>query len=261
MFARSLCTALLVAFSGRSETTAPVAVMVLGTFHMANPGRDLHNQKVPDVLAAEQQGQLARVAASLAAFRPTRIDVEWPRELVAERYPKFLDGTLAPSRNEVVQLGFRLGKLTGAAVEGIDADGDFPYGAVEAWAKAHGRGGELEAMSAAVEKEVQEQADALREGGIAGELRLINEPARIARGHAFYASLPGFGGGSEQPGVDLLTAWYKRNLLICARVAQQARPGDRIVVMFGAGHAFLLRRCVSEIPGWKLVEPAAFLPK
>jgi hypothetical protein len=187
--------------------------------------------------------------------------VEWPRELVAERYPKFLAGNLAPSRNEVVQLGFRLGKLTSAAVEGIDADGDFPWQPVEAWAKAHGRGQELEAMGADVEKEVQEDSEALRQGGIAGELRLINEPARIARSHAFYGSMPRFGSGSEQPGVDLLTAWYKRNFIICARIAQQAKAGDRIVVMFGWGHAFLLRQCVSAIPGWKLVEPAAFLPK
>jgi uncharacterized protein DUF5694 len=261
MFARSFATALFIALSAAADTTAPVQVMILGTFHMANPGHDLHNQKVPDVLAPEQQAQLARVAAGLAGFKPTRIDVEWPQELVAERYPRFLAGTLAPSRNEVVQLGFRLGQLTKAAVEGIDADGDFPYDAVEAWAKAHGRGEELQAMGAAVEKEVQEQSEALREGGIAGELRLVNEPGRIARGHAFYGTLPRFGGGSEQPGVDLLTAWYKRNFIICARIAQQAKPGDRIVVMFGSGHAFLLRQCVSQIPGWKLVEPAAFVPK
>jgi hypothetical protein len=31
--------------------------------------------------------------------------------------------------------------------------------------------------------------------------------------------------------------------------------------MFGSGHAFLLRQCVTEMPGWKLVEPAAFLPR
>jgi hypothetical protein len=260
MFARTMFLGLLVA-SAAAAGTAPVEVMILGTFHMANPGRDLHNQKVPDVLAPQEQAQLARIATSLAAFKPTRVDVEWPKETVAERYPQFLAGTLPPSRNEVVQLGFRLGRITRAAIEGIDADGDFPYEPVEAWAKAHGRGRELEAMGAAVEKRVQEESEALRDHGIAGELRLINDPARLARGQEFYGSMPRFGSGDEQPGVALLTAWYKRNMVICARIAQQATPGDRIVVMFGSGHAFLLRRCVGEIPGWKLVEPAAFLPK
>jgi uncharacterized protein DUF5694 len=261
MPARTLLLALFCAAvpaAGGAEP-APVQVMILGTFHMANPGHDLHNQTVPDVLAADQQAQLEQVARSLAAFKPTRIDVEWPAETVAERYPKFLDGTLAPSRNEVVQLGFRLGQLTRAPVEGIDADGDFPYGPVQAWAASHGRQKELDAMGAAVERELQEQSTALSQGGIAGELRLINDPARIARGHGFYRAMAGYGGGTEQPGVDLLTAWYKRNFVLCARLVQQAKPGDRVVVMFGSGHAFLLRQCVSEMPGWKLVEPNAFL--
>ena len=239
---------------------APVEVMILGMFHMANPGHDLHNQQVPDVLAPEQQAQLKQVAEALATFKPTRIDVEWDKETVEERYPKFLNGTLPPSRNEVVQVGFRLAQLTNATVEGIDVDGDFPYPAVQSWADAHGKRQELDAMGAAIERQVQEQAEALRRGGIAGELRLVNEPSRIARSQDFYRDMLRFGSGNEQPGVDLLTAWYRRNFLICARIAQQVKAGDRVIVMFGSGHSFLLRQCVSETPGWKLVEPNAFLP-
>jgi len=240
---------------------ADVEVMVLGVFHMSNPGHDLHNQQVPDVLLPEQQTQLAAVARSLARFRPTRVDVEWDRQTVEERYPKFLNGTLPPSRNEVVQLGFRLAQLTGAKVTGIDEDGDFPYAQVQAWADAHGRRQELDEMDAAVAQSVKEQSAALTRGGIAGELRLLNQPARIARAHGLYRRLLGFGNGSEQPGVDLNTAWAQRNFRICARLAQEVKPGDRVIVMFGSGHAFLLRQCVAEMPGWKLVEPIPFLPR
>jgi hypothetical protein len=69
------------------------------------------------------------------------------------------------------------------------------------------------------------------------------------------------GGGTAQPGADLLTAWYKRNFYICANIVQFAKPGDRIVAFFGSGHEFLLRQCVSEMPGYKLVEPNDYLPK
>ena len=240
---------------------APVQVMVLGMFHMANPGHDLHNQKVPDVLAPEQQAQLAKVAQALAGFKPTRIEVEWDKQTASERYPKFLAGKLAPSRNEVVQIGFRLAQLAHAEVSGIDVDGDFPFDAVQSWATAHGKRKELDAMGAQVEEEVQAHAKALAERGIAGELRLINDPSAIARGHQFYRALLQFGDGDQQPGAKLLTAWYERNFLICARLAQEVKPGDRVVVMFGAGHAFLLRQCVSEMPGWKLVEPNDYLPE
>src|SRR3954467_3160960 len=178
MPARSMLVLLLLAAlpSARAAEPPAVEVMVLGMFHMSNPGHDLHNQKVPDVLAAEQQAQLAKVAEGLAAFKPNRIDVEWDKATVEERYPKFLAGTLPPSRNEVVQVGFRLGKLAGAAVEGIDADGDFPYGPVKAWADAHGKGPELDAMGAAVERQMQEQSEVLAREGVGGELRLLNDP-------------------------------------------------------------------------------------
>jgi len=55
-------------------------------------------------------------------------------------------------------------------------------------------------------------------------------------------------------------AWYHRNLAICASLLQAARPGDRVIVFFGAGHLPLLRQCVQETPGYELVEPQGFLP-
>jgi len=52
-----------------------------------------------------------------------------------------------------------------------------------------------------------------------------------------------------------------RNFLICANLVEQSKPGDRIVVLYGFGHAFLLRQCVTETPAFKLVEPNAYLPR
>ena len=256
MTLRSLIVSLL-AFSAAA---APVQVVVLGLFHMGNPGHDLHNQKVDDMLSPKRQAEIAAVVRGLARFAPTRVAVEWPAETVAERWPKYLAGTLPPSSNEVVQLGFRLAKQAGAAVEGIDIEGDFPFGPVQEWAQAHGRGAELEQVGATVERMVETHQQALATQGVAGELRLINEPAGIAQGHQFYRTLLRFGAGGDQPGAALLSAWYRRNFEICARLAQSARPGDRIVVLFGSGHSHLLRQCVEEMPGWKLVEPNTLLP-
>jgi hypothetical protein len=42
---------------------------------------------------------------------------------------------------------------------------------------------------------------------------------------------------------------------------QHARVGDRVVVFYGSGHALLLRQCVSETPGFALVEANDYLPK
>lgn len=90
----------------------PVQVMVVGTFHMANPGHDLHNVQVGDVLLPRAQEQIASVVQHLATFHATRVMTEWPQALADERFAKYTAGTLPPSRNEVVQLGFRLARAS-----------------------------------------------------------------------------------------------------------------------------------------------------
>ena len=64
-----------------------------------------------------------------------------------------------------------------------------------------------------------------------------------------------------QPGAELLAAWYKRNFYICAHLLQTAFPGDRVAVFYGYGHLFLLRQCVAETPGFRLIEATAYLPR
>jgi hypothetical protein len=161
-----------------------------------------------------------------------------------------------------VQLGFRLAaRMNLADFHGIDVDGDFPYDAVDAYAKAHGETAVLDTANAQIAAFVQQQQDLLAHGTVASTLRFLNDPALIAHGNDFYRTMLRVGGGTEQPGADLLTAWYRRNFLICANLVQMARPGDRIVVFYGSGHAFLLRQCVSETPGFELVEPNDYLPK
>ncbi|HWA02602.1 MAG TPA: DUF5694 domain-containing protein [Rhizomicrobium sp.] len=245
-----------------AAATEPVSVMIVGTFHMANPGKDLHNMRADDMLAPRRQKEIAAVAEGLARFRPTLVAVEWPAAIADERYAAYLKKTLAPSDNEVVQLGFRLASLSGLkTVAGIDVDGEFPYDAVELYAKAHGKENILAAGNAEIEKYVRAQTDTLAHGTVGAVLRYVNDPALIRNGNAFYRLMLAVGGGNDQPGAELLTQWYKRNFLICANLVQRARPGDRAVVFFGSGHSFLLRQCVGEMPGYRLVEANGYLPR
>lgn len=58
---------------------------------------------------------------------------------------------------------------------------------------------------------------------------------------------------------ELNAAWYQRNAKIFAKLTQIARPGDRVIVVFGAGHLFWLRHLVEHMPGFALVEPNRYL--
>jgi hypothetical protein len=246
--------------SALAADAAKTQVMLIGTYHFSNPGKDLNNVKAVDVLAADRQREIGKVVTALARFAPTKVAVEWPAQVVQERYPKFRDGQLPESRNEVVQLGFRLARERSLpAVLGLDVEGDFPFEAVAAWAGNHGRKGEIDAVMAVGAKEVEHISSMQDRTSIGGVLRDLNTQESIARNHAFYPPMLTMGAGEDQPGVKLLAAWYERNLAICARLLQQVAPGDRIVVFYGQGHVYLLQQCLREQPGMELVDPPKYL--
>jgi pheromone shutdown protein TraB len=54
--------------------------------------------------------------------------------------------------------------------------------------------------------------------------------------------------------------WYHRNLLIATNITRLSQgPGERILVLIGAGHAKLLREFLSEVPGFEVVDCLRYL--
>src|SRR5262245_58396310 len=105
-----------------------VEVLVLGVFHMANPGHDIFNSRVDDVLAPKRQTEIAEVIAVLQKFRPTKIALERNAgdQRILSDYGDYVAGKHELTRNEIEQLGFRLAKALGhKTVYPVDADGDF----------------------------------------------------------------------------------------------------------------------------------------
>jgi len=267
---RSLAVSLLtlVAFAAPALASPPaeppIQVMVLGAYHFGNPGHDIHNTKVDDVTTPRRQAEMAEVATRLARFKPTRIALEAQvdtSDLTYAKYRAFKPADLGKSRDERVQIGFRVARGAGLAdVYGIDADGDFPYDKVQAFAERSAAG---KARFAALDQQV---GDTVREfnplqktQSVAALLAWHNEPARIRTMHSFYNALLAFGDTASQPGAELDAAWYLRNARIFAKLIQIAKPGDRVIVVFGAGHAYWLRHFVETTPGFELVEPDRYL--
>ncbi len=262
----ALATLMLGLLAGPARSAATVDVMVLGTYHFANPGLDLQNAQIDDVLVPRRQEELQAVADGLARFKPTRIAVEAQADTLPgralPRYRQYRDGTLAPDRNEIVQIGYRLARQLGHAdVIGVDAEGEFPFEGLEKFAQANGRGGDLQQMVDAIGARTRAFEQRARDGSGGQLLRSLNEPAAIAEDHGWYMQTLSYGRGSEQPGAHLLASWLSRNVAICARLVQSVKPGDRVLLLYGAGHLQPLRQCVRDMPGWRLVEPNDFLPR
>ena len=146
---RLLVLALLLLHSAAWAAGPPARVILIGTYHFSNPGQDQANVESVDVTMPRRQAELQAVTDALAGFKPTFVGVEWPAEAARDNYARYLDGTLPASRNEVVQLGFRLAKQVGIErVHGLDVPGDFPFEPLSAWAQANGKSGDLQALMA-----------------------------------------------------------------------------------------------------------------
>jgi hypothetical protein len=225
-------------------------VLVLGTYHMGNPGRDIFNMEADDVLSPKRQAEIRELLDVLTSFRPTKIAIEADSNSPKiEQYQDYLAGKYELGRDERDQIGFRLGKeLNLPIIYGIDADGDFPFLAVQDYAKAHGREKELDSLMAQAGKTVEDENEFLKSHTVLQMLLRMNSSEAVRQGLAGYALFVHFGEEYNYPGVRLLTEWYQRNMRIYTHLLNILEPGDRVLVIFGAGHLGLLRQAVETDP-------------
>jgi hypothetical protein len=245
------------------EAAQPAEVLVLGLYHFANPGLDIVQTEVADVLSAAKQEEIARVVEALLRFRPTRVAVEHlpgTAPQLDSLFSAFLAGTHTLQRDETQQIGFRVARALGLdRVHPIDHRGEFPFGAVMAYAQENDPAfvAEVQAQLGRIAAEANRQQ---RENTVGEILRNANDPAQLADDHAAYLRFARVGAGDTQVGAELLARWYERNIRIFSNLQTVARPGDRVLVLIGSGHAPILRELIRFDHGMRLVEPAEYLP-
>lgn len=245
-----------------------VQVMILGTYHFANPGRDVIKQDFDDVLLPKRQAELEELARRLASWQPDRIAVEWPwsrTDTTQARYARYRAGTLAPNRNEVVQIGFRLAARLGhPAVHPIDDDSFLDLN--DSLRAVDRRHPEFQRTRDSIRAILQGRADStnawMRGTSIVQHLRSLNTDEALHGGN----SLGMFGGylaageGSNYGGPQFLAKWYERNFNMAHNLTRISTPGvRRILVIVGSGHVPPLRNILDEAPQFCPVTPLAYL--
>lgn len=249
---------------------APVEVMVLGVYHFDNPGLDMVNVEVDDVLTPQRQSDLQAITDSLAGWAPTRILLEAQpdtEDLHLESYRTGAAQRVAEDRNEHFQLGYRLALQLGHEdVYGFDERGGegepdyFPVQAAQEWAEANGVMPQFGALVGRVESIIAEISADDAECSIARNLVQHNDTGLARETHgAFYYGMMQFGDADEQPGAELNAYWYMRNAKMFAKVGLIAEPGDRVLIIVGSGHKYWLDHFASEAEGYTSVDPRPWL--
>jgi len=239
-----------------AQSDARPEILVLGTYHMANPGQDIHNMHADDVLAPKRQQEIAQLVEVLKRFHPTKIAIEAGvgSQRVAREYSDYVAGKYTLGHNEIDQIGYRLAKELGhKAVYAIDVDGDFPWQRVVNYAKANGISARFDSINAGVGTMVKEQGDFLASHSVLETLQFMNADSRVARDMGVYFALVRFGEPFEYAGSDLVAAWYERNIRIYRNiVALIDSPNEKILVLYGSGHLGWLRQDVADDPSVRL---------
>ncbi len=237
-------------------------VLFVGTFHFDNPGLDIAQFETLDFTSDTRQAEVLDVVKRLARFRPTKVALEATSDR-AEEFERLYRAYLADEHeltvNERQQLGFRV--AAGQQLDRvhlIDHPGSFPMGPVMQYAQEHDPEfvGRFQASMKFVEGEMNRFQRELTVREILLKLAL---PDNVDWGHSIYVDAAQVGGGDTFVGADLMTAWFDRNVRIFANLAALAEPDDRILVLFGAGHSYILRDLIRTAPNLELVESVEYL--
>lgn len=247
-----------------TAATEPVEVMIVGSYHFANPGRDAVNIEVDDMLAPVRQREIGVLVDSLALWQPTRVLVEAEADAPVFALSDFadVDQLLATRRNESVQIGYRLARQLGHdAVYGFDEQpGEdepdyFPMQPMMEFAAANDQSWIVEEILSDVRAQMAELQGDMAEQSVAETLMYHNNGALVEEGHdALYFTMMQVGNGDVQPGAELNAYWFMRNAKMFAKLMMIAEPGDRLMVIVGSGHAGWLRDLTRRTPGFQLVE-------
>ena len=250
----------------RDAKTKPTLV-VLGTYHMGTPGNNVINGKVDDISTPERQKQIVELVEKLKKFKPTKIAVECDVEDDAktqEFYDKYLSGKYELTKNETNQIGFRLAKdLDHKKVYCVDW-GIFPDDPLYNYEKYAAKDAELDKFLKDVYRKLKEKSDAESERlfklSVADQFILINQPDRIEKDHQGYFDLMRIGLRAEYVGANYLSWWYGRNMKILTNIIRITdSPNDRILVVYGVGHAKLLNQFAKESDFYTVESPLKYL--
>lgn len=242
-----------------------VRILLLGSYHMSNPGADQFNIEADDVLAPKRQAEISAVVERLVEFGATKVAVEapWEDSATLARWNGYTSGASELRRSEEEQIGFRLAREMGhEAIYAVDAPSMLDFESVQRVAMANPRlAARLGGMQQVGEEAISTMAEWLAEGTVGQMLARMNAPDMLAKAHMpyieFFAPVVD---AHDYAGADMVAGWYQRNLRIFANLTRIVdAEDDRVFVIFGQGHIPILRDLVVDYPGFCVEDPLPYL--
>jgi hypothetical protein len=252
-------------------------VLLLGVFHFAGEQVDVNttpdNLRI-DMLSPQRQQQVKQLVDELAKFRPTKIVIEAQPKYQAKYdslYQAYLNGKLVASptfmASETVQIGFRLAKQIGLkTLYPIDAQAfRFQLSRADSVLTFEKYKNQTDSSFAYWEKIYDRESaydDTLAFKSTTQQyLRFLNSPETQARAIGRWLVTTKRGSNVEPIGADgFITRYFNRNVRIYSNIQRVVdRKDDRILVIYGATHMYLLKTLFVASPEFKLEDVSKYL--
>lgn len=230
-------------------------MILVGTFHY--PDRF-------DIFSQDIQNQIDDFTNKLAFFHPNKIAVEFPYVMqdkldelyaISDKHDLVEDvvygnveryGSIVPfkSVNEIVQVGFRLGKkLNHDKIYAIDEDIELSNELFDKITPYIDLNSFFEKM-----RMMTEQTKDLKE-----LYSILNSDECIAVDHSVYLDMNKINLGKYE-GSQFVLQWYERNLKIFSNLQNICEKGDKVLVLIGSAHLKILKDLISASSEMDLCE-------
>ncbi|MXV78606.1 hypothetical protein F4083_12150 [Candidatus Poribacteria bacterium] len=259
-------------------------IMILGSTYLHNPGLDVYNFKMDDVLAPKRQDEIKKLVQQLKPFQPTKIAVEQDPSRTDEInriYQDYLNDVYELQRWEGEQLGFRLAKqMEHPKVYCVDHfrhddpmihldeidrdlvdyfkfakenDQENLFPKYEDFSNVKGKRHKDKNGATWVEPDQYES--------LIDMYRRWNQPESLYNNHRVYFRIAQIGKGDQYPGANWVGhLWFARNLKIyvnLTRIIESAN--DRILLIIGSGHKYLIQQFLEESEEYNIESPLDYL--
>ena len=263
----------------REDTREKATIMILGSTFFTNPGINVFNVKMDDVLAPKRQREMEQLVTQLKAFNPTKIAVYVDERDDAEinaSYQGYLEGTYELTRSLHDQIGFRLAKQMGHPKLYCVADWpkhrpirdkiDDHLMDYATFAEMHNQEHLLPTVSSGGQK-IRRGADGTLwveheeyEPLIDMYIRM-NEPESMRADHQSYLQIARIGLKDQYPGANWVAHWWYahnlKNFVNLTRITEST--DDRILLIIGAGHVYLIQQFLEESGDYIVESPLQYL--
>lgn len=255
----------LITFSITSAQTKKKQILLIGTFHYANPGLDVAQLNNFNIMSEKSQKELEIMSEKIKKFGPDKIFVEWEFKKQAELdqfYNKNTDSLFKNNKSEITQLALRTAKkLNHKKLYGMNLYTRFPYDSLMmSMEKANQK--DLIAKNKAITENFEKQHnEKIRKSSLQEMMLYYNTKQAENENLQWYLEVANRAGNPDDfTGASLVSNWYKRNLYMYSIIQKLTESTDnKIMILVGAGHAALIREYITHDPTFELVELSTVL--